>query len=190
MESGIPFGTTYHPKVKELWKLIRDLLPFLHSDGEVQKFFSPPPIVSYRSARKIKDYVVISKLYPVERKVGCQGCDSSRCQVCKSISITEEFTSFTTKITYEINHSFNCNDKSLIYLLSCKPCGKQFVVAPPTILEKLRVVTLKMWNKSFCKVIFLQRDHQGFLKDKEARLIDKSAGFWSHQKGVLLDKNT
>ena len=36
--------------------------------------FLPPPIVSDRSARKIKDYVVTSKLYPVERKVGCQGC--------------------------------------------------------------------------------------------------------------------
>ena len=39
LESGIPFITTYHPKVKtELGKLIKDLLPFLHSDGEVQVF--------------------------------------------------------------------------------------------------------------------------------------------------------
>ena len=52
LESGI-FVTTYHPKVKELGKLIRDLLPFLYSDGEVQKIFSAP-IVSYRSARKKK----------------------------------------------------------------------------------------------------------------------------------------
>ena len=29
LESGIPFVTTYHPKVKELGKLIRNLLPFL-----------------------------------------------------------------------------------------------------------------------------------------------------------------
>ena len=35
VESGIPFITTCHPKVKELGKLIRDLLPFLYSDGEV-----------------------------------------------------------------------------------------------------------------------------------------------------------
>ena len=39
LESGIPFVTTYHPKVKELGKLIRDLIPFLCSDGEVQKFY-------------------------------------------------------------------------------------------------------------------------------------------------------
>ena len=41
LESGIPFITTYLPKVEELGKLIRDLLPFLYSDGEVQKVFSP-----------------------------------------------------------------------------------------------------------------------------------------------------
>ena len=50
----------------ELGKLIIDLLPFVYSDGKVQNVFSPPPIVSYRSARKIKDYLVRSKLYPVE----------------------------------------------------------------------------------------------------------------------------
>ena len=99
LESDIPFVTTYHSQVKVFWKLIRDLLPFLDSDGEVQKVFSSPPIVSYRSTRKIKDCVVRSKLYPVERKVGCGGCGSSRGQVCKSINMTDGFTSFTIKKT-------------------------------------------------------------------------------------------
>ena len=127
LESGIPFITTYLCKVKELGKLNRDLLPFLYSNEEVQKIFSPPPIVSYRSARKIKDFIVRSKLYLVERKVGCRRCGSSRCEVCKSINIIGEFTSFITKKTYKINHSFDCNEKCLTYRLSCKSCGKQDV---------------------------------------------------------------
>ena len=36
-ENGIPFVVTYHPKVKKLGKLIKDLLPFLYSDEEVRK---------------------------------------------------------------------------------------------------------------------------------------------------------
>ena len=44
LENGIPFVATYHPKVKDLGKLIKDLLPFLYSDEEVEKVFSPPPI--------------------------------------------------------------------------------------------------------------------------------------------------
>ena len=50
------FVVTYHLKSLKFGKLIKDLLPFLYSDEEVQKFFSPPPMVSYRSARKIKYY--------------------------------------------------------------------------------------------------------------------------------------
>ena len=120
LESGISFITTYLPKVKELGKLIRDLLPFLYSDGKVQKVFSPPPIGSYRSARKIKDCRVRSKLYLVEKKVVCRRYGSSRCEDCQSINIIDKFTSFTTKTAYKINHSFDCNEKCLIYRLSCK----------------------------------------------------------------------
>ena len=67
LESGILFATAYYSKVKELRELIMDLLAFLYTDEEVQKLFSPPPMVSYTSARKIKDYIVRSKLYLVER---------------------------------------------------------------------------------------------------------------------------
>ena len=47
----------------KLGKLIKDFLPFLYSDEEVQKVLSPPPLVSYRSARKIKDYMQEHKGY-------------------------------------------------------------------------------------------------------------------------------
>ena len=67
-EKDIPFVVTYHPKIKKLGKLIKDLLPFLYSDDDVQKFFSSPPMVSYRRARKIKDYIVRSKLYLLKEK--------------------------------------------------------------------------------------------------------------------------
>ena len=52
-ENGVPFVVTYHPKIKKLGKLIKNLHPILYSDEEVQKVLSPPPMVSYRSARKI-----------------------------------------------------------------------------------------------------------------------------------------
>ena len=90
LESGILFVTTYHPKVKRLWKLIRNSLPLLYSDEEVQEVFPPP------------SHIVRSKLYPVERKVGCRKYGNSRCQVCKKINITDEFTSFITKKTYKL----------------------------------------------------------------------------------------
>ena len=96
-ENGVPFVVTYSPKVKKLGIVIKDLLPFLYSDEEVQKVFSPPPMVSYKSARKIKDYTVRSKLYPLERNVGFGGCGNGRCQVYKNIKVTDIFGSSTIK---------------------------------------------------------------------------------------------
>ena len=98
----------------------------LYSDDEIQRVFSPGPIVSYRSTRKIKDYIVRSKLYPIEKKVRSYRCGNSCCQACTIIQVIDTFSSFVTKSAYKINHNFNCNSKCLIYLLSCKTCGKQY----------------------------------------------------------------
>ena len=105
-ENGVPIVVTYHPKFKKLGKLIKGLLPFLYSNEEVQKVFSPPPMVSYRSTRKIKDYIVRSKLYPLGSKVGCGGCGNGRCQICRNIKVTDTFDSFTTTKSYKINQKF------------------------------------------------------------------------------------
>ena len=47
--------------------------------------------------------------------------------MCLNINKTDTFESFQTKQKYKINHYLNCNDKCLIYLLSCKVCGLQYV---------------------------------------------------------------
>ena len=38
-----------------------------------------------------------------------------------------EFRSHVTKETFKINHCFDCNSKSLIYLISCKVWSEQYV---------------------------------------------------------------
>ena len=111
--------------------------------------------------------MVRSKLYPVERKVG-----SSRhvliCQVRTSIRITDTSSGFVTKSAYKINHNFNCNSKCLIYLRSCKTCGKKYTsrtvdkfrifrkfrIITNRMLQKQLVVTWKVVNNNFFKTIF------------------------------------
>ena len=78
------FVATYHPKPKDLGKLMENLQLLFYSDSEVKRVFSPAPKVTYRSARKIKDCIVRSKLYPIHRKVGSFKCGNSRRQVCTS----------------------------------------------------------------------------------------------------------
>ena len=55
----------------------------------------------HKSAGKLKYYIVRFNLCPVERKVACQVWNNSRCQICKSINITDKFNRFTTKINLQ-----------------------------------------------------------------------------------------
>ena len=144
-------------------------------------------MVSNRSARKIKDYIDRSKLYPLERYIGCGGCGNGRCLVCKSKKVTDTFDSFTTKKSYKINHEFDCNDKCLIYLFSCKTYGKEYTGKTTDRLRyrgnnykmearKAENGDMEMLKKKVFKSNFLQDDHQGLLEDVEIRLIDKTQG--------------
>ena len=83
-------------------------------NGEVKRVFTPKPMVSFRSSRKISSYLVIAKLYPIERTVGSFRCGSKRCEVCKYITGTDTFTSGVTRETYKISHRLDCNNKCLV----------------------------------------------------------------------------
>ena len=47
-------------------------------DQEVKRAFTPQPMVSYGSARKLSSYLVRDKLYPIERIVGLRKRKSKR----------------------------------------------------------------------------------------------------------------
>ena len=47
---------TYHPKLKDLGKLIKNLPLLLYSDSEIGRVFSSVSIVSYRRAGEVKNY--------------------------------------------------------------------------------------------------------------------------------------
>ena len=79
-------------------------------------------MVSYHSARKLNSYLVRAKLYPLERKRGSYKCGNLRILVCNNIEETDTFTGES----FKINHHLCCNDKCLIYLLTCKVCKKQY----------------------------------------------------------------
>ena len=114
-----------------------------------------------------------SKVYSLERTVRFSKYGSKRCQVSLDVSETDIFEFFQTKRQYKINHHLSCNDKCLIYSLSCKICGLQYF-SFTTDRFRLR------WNnykdndrkaqgvKSTCNLnylsIFIQRNIMGFYK--------------------------
>ena len=107
-------------------------------------------MVSFQGARKLVSYLVRAKLYPIERSVGSFKCNRKRCQVCLNVTETKTFSSTVTKKEYIINQKFNCIDKCLIYLLTCKKCMLQYV--GKTVDEfRLRWNNCKIIDRNFLK---------------------------------------
>ena len=184
-ETGVPFVLTFHPSLKNLNKIIKDNLYLLFMEPELKTVFSPPPMVSFKAARNISSYLVRSKLYPIERKVGSEKCGKKWCEVCKNMEHTEIFTSNISGEVYKINHALNCDDKCVIYLLNCNKCNKQYVGETTNNFRyrwnNYRCNARKFERKERCMQEHLFRHfeengHQGFLQDISITLIDKTDG--------------
>ena len=126
-QKGIPLIVTYHPLLKPLSSIINNNIYLLHMDQEVKMTFTPQPMVFYRSARKLSSYLARAKLYPIERKAGSYKCKGKHCKDCKNVLETDTFTCSNDQTTYKINNKFDCNEKSLVYLITCNKCLKQYV---------------------------------------------------------------
>ena len=126
---------------------------------EFNSFFTSRSIVSSRHDRKTSSYLVIAKPESLGRAVGSNKCDKSRCEVCRNNKETDTFTSTKTAKNFKISHKVNCYDNCLIYFLSCKCCGKQYVgkrllnsgldgITTKAMIEKMQGM------KHVCKNIF------------------------------------
>ena len=107
-------------------KIINKNLNLLYMDNEVKKVFTPKSMILFCKARKMSSHMVRTKFYPDERTKGFFKCGSKRCEVCLNINETSTFASSVTGQTYIINHTFHCNDKCLVYLLTCNCFKKQY----------------------------------------------------------------
>ena len=171
-------------------------------NDEVKKTFTPSPMISFRSSHKISSYIVRAKLYPLESTVGSSKCGKKRCEVCDVISETDTFSSTVTGESFKINHKFNCNDKCLVYLATCKICNKQYT-GQTTDSFRSRWNNYKSKSRKFdrnekCMQEYLyshfaSEGHNGFLEDVSIALIDKTDGsdptkretFWMHTLKTL-----
>ena len=109
---------TYHPLLKSLSSILKNNIYLLHMDQEVKRTFTPQPMTSYRSARKLRSFLVRAKLYPIERKVESCKCKGKRCKVCKNVLETDTFPCCNDQTTYKINDKIECYGKCLLYLIT------------------------------------------------------------------------
>ena len=81
-------------------------------NDEVKKVFSPKPMISVRSVKKLSSYLARAKLYPIGRTVGSFKCTKKQCEVCENVNTIGSFTYSVTENTYKINHKLSCETVS------------------------------------------------------------------------------
>ena len=74
----VPLVITFHPLLKDVGNIIHKNLYLLYTDQEAQRAFTPGPMITFRSARKLSSYMTRAKLYPLEKIVGSWKCYGKR----------------------------------------------------------------------------------------------------------------
>ena len=159
-------------------------------------------MVSFWEARKLSSYLLRAKLYPLERSVGSFKCNGKRCQICMNVTESNTFSSSVDKKEYVINHSFNCNDKCIIYLLTCNKCKMQYI-GKTVDHFRLRWNNYKHNNRKYLRKEscmqqhffehFSSEGHNSFLDDVSIIFIDKTdpkdpnkrEHYWRHALKIM-----
>ena len=98
---------------------------------------------------------------------------------------TDTFTSTLTGESFKINHQLNCDDRCIIYFLTCKQCQKQYTGETTDDFRygwnNYKSNSRKFDRKESCMQDHLYRHfsspgHRGFLNDVSVPLIDKTDG--------------
>ena len=110
---------------------------------------------------------------------------SKHCEVCKYITETDTFTSSVTGETYKINHRLVCNNKCLVYLVTCNKCKKHCTGQTTDNFcgrwnnYKFKSKSFKRGEKCMQEHLYKHFESEGyteFLDDASIALIDKTDG--------------
>ena len=101
---------------------------FLHINQDVQRTFTPKPMVSHWNACKLRSRLVRAKLYPIEREVSSCKCNGKRCEMYINVLEIDPFTCSNDQTTYKINNQFDCNKEcDKFAIIMCNKCLKEYV---------------------------------------------------------------
>ena len=98
--------------------------------------------VTYNFVTKNLRELIPQSLFP---RVHNQHSSSSekcqkRCDICTNVLVASaEVTCFATKRKYKVKGILKCTSKNVIYLISCKCCGKQYIDSAIGFKERFRI---------------------------------------------------
>jgi hypothetical protein len=129
----------FHPGLTGIKHIWERNLNILKQHPETSFLADQELIVAYRRPRNIKDRIVRTDIKPNQAQPGSNPCRQPKCQTCRFMKSTTEYTSNYTKLKYKIQGSYNCQTISVIYLITCEICGIQYVGQTGNTMNKRMV---------------------------------------------------
>ena len=92
------------------------------------------PMVAFRRPKCLSDYLVRAKFRRAAKEeiTGTSRCGRNRCQICNFLCVGRTFCSKTNGKEFRISYNLNCNSENMVYLITCKVCGIQYVGSTTT----------------------------------------------------------
>ena len=115
----------FHPVFSALEKIIDSLWYTLQTLDNMRAVFVDKPMVAFRRPRNLEGDLMKSRLKRHrEENGGMRKCGKTR-QICKLVREGDKF--YDKDRGYDINYSFDCDSRGVVYLIKCRKCLKLYV---------------------------------------------------------------
>ena len=122
-----PLVLTYHPYLRPINKIVKNLQPLLNKDPYLNQIFSTPPLISYRQPPNLKPVLTSASLPNEHFITGTFPCNSPKCHLRSNINTNPTITG-PNGVPIKISGNFSCNSSNIIYAISCNLFSKAIYI--------------------------------------------------------------
>ena len=126
--------TTFHPESNVLKGVVAKNWDILGRSCSTREIHSKNVLTAYRRPKNLKDLLVRAKLpkakpntEPTPTLTPCNPCNTRTCRYCPKLNKSGRITCTASDRSYKTRYNCTCKSSNLIYCLSCKRCGIQYV---------------------------------------------------------------
>ena len=139
--SDVKFIAIYNPVLPNINKIIQNYLSILHTDEDMKKLFPRNSLTTiYRREKNLKEILSPSLFPPKFNKNESYISNCNKCDICKDYLISgNKFKCKVIGRVYSVRGSLSCNSPNVIYIISCKNCGDQYVGSATDFNTRFRI---------------------------------------------------
>lgn len=135
-DNVIPFISTYNPKNPEIFCSIKQNLPILQQDHQMNEIFSNYRFIkSKRQPKNLKKLLTKAKFDETYSTPKVTKCQRPNCGLCQHLIEGSTFT-FNCGVIFNITVSMTCEVKNVIYVIQCRGCKKEYIGETGDFLRK------------------------------------------------------